>query len=77
MSILVLFLLLFNASDIFLSPFSKNKMKVKHKKYLIVQHKSRSSMNEPVELDGNQTMEKGMIKLKANSRSMGKYVKCR
>ena len=77
MSILVLFLLLLNASDIFLSPFSKNKMKVKHKTYLIVQHQSRSSMNEPVKLDGNQTMEKGMMKLKANSRSMGKYVKCR
>ena len=77
MSILVLFLLLLNASDIFLSPFSKHKMKVKHKTYLIVQHQSRRSMNEPVELDGNQTMEKGIIKLKANSRSMGKHVKCR
>ena len=77
MSILVLFLLLLNASDIFLTPFSKNEMKVKHKTYLIVQYQSRSSMNEPVKLDGNQTMEKGIIKLKANSRSTGKYVKCR
>ena len=72
MSILVLFLLLLNASDIFLTRFSKNEMKVKHKTYLIVQHQSRSSMNEPVKLNGNQMMEKGMIKWKAKSRSMGR-----
>ena len=75
MSILVLFLFLLNASDIFLTPFPKNERKAKHKTYLIVKHPSRSFMNKPVKLEGNQMMEKGMIKWKAKSRSMGTYVK--
>ena len=76
MSILVLFLFLLNASDIFLTPFSKNEMKMKHKIYLIVKHPSISFINKPVKLNGNQMMKKGMIKWKTKSRSMGKYVKC-
>lgn len=72
MSGLVLFLFLLYARDTLLAPSSNTEMKAKHKTYLIAKHPSRSSMNEPVKLNGNQMMEKGMIKWKAKSRSMGR-----
>ena len=78
MSVLVLFLFLLYARDTILAPsridVSNNEIKAKHKTYLIVGDPSRSSMNEPVKLDGNQMMEKGMIKWKAKSRSNGRSI---
>ena len=78
MSVLVLFLFLLYARDTILAlsriDVSNNEIKAKYKTYLIVGDPSRSSMNEPVMLNGNQMMEKGMIKWKAKSRSNGRSI---
>ena len=76
MSLFVLFLFLLHVNYTFLASASTHEMNRKHKTYILVNRSSSNSINKPLNLYGKEMIEKGKVKWKPKSRSLGMNLIC-